>query len=74
MNERILIVDDEASIHEVARAYLERDGFIVYNAYDGREGLEIALTRRPALPKLKQSCACEFRRRCVRTTPRPSLD
>jgi DNA-binding response OmpR family regulator len=49
MNERILIVDDEASIHEVARAYLERDGFIVYNAYDGREGLEIALTRRPAL-------------------------
>ena len=49
MNERILIVDDEASIHEVARAYLERDGFIVYNAYDGREGLEIALTKRPAL-------------------------
>ena len=49
MNERILIVDDEASIHEVARAYLERDGFIVYSAYDGREGLEIALTKRPAL-------------------------
>jgi DNA-binding response OmpR family regulator len=49
MNERILIVDDEPSIHEVARAYLERDGFIVYSAYDGREGLEIALTKRPAL-------------------------
>jgi DNA-binding NtrC family response regulator len=49
MNERILIVDDEASIHEVARAYLERDGFIVYSAYDGREGLEIALTKRPTL-------------------------
>jgi DNA-binding response OmpR family regulator len=49
VNERILIVDDEASIHEVARAYLERDGFIVYSAHDGREGLELALTKRPAL-------------------------
>lgn len=49
MNERILIVDDEASIHEVARAYLERDGFIVYSAHDGREGLDLALTKRPAL-------------------------
>jgi DNA-binding response OmpR family regulator len=49
MNERILIVDDEPSIHEVARAYLERDGFIVYSALDGREGLDLALTKRPAL-------------------------
>lgn len=49
MNERILIVDDEASIHEVVRAYLERDGFIVYSAHDGREGLELALTKRVAL-------------------------
>jgi DNA-binding response OmpR family regulator len=49
VNERILIVDDEPSIHEVARAYLERDGFIVYSARDGREGLELALTKRPAL-------------------------
>ncbi|MFI4977868.1 MAG: hypothetical protein ACHQC8_04215 [Solirubrobacterales bacterium] len=49
MNERILIVDDEPSIHEVARAYLERDGFIVYSASDGREGLELALTKRPTL-------------------------
>ena len=49
MNERILIVDDEPSIHEVARAYLERDGFIVYSARDGREGLDLALTKRPAL-------------------------
>jgi DNA-binding response OmpR family regulator len=49
VNERILIVDDEPSIHEVARAYLERDGFIVYSASDGREGLDLALTKRPAL-------------------------
>ncbi len=30
MNERILIIDDEPWVHEVLRAYLERDGFIVY--------------------------------------------
>lgn len=49
MNERILIIDDEPSIHEVVRAYLERDGFIVYGATDGREGLELALSKRPQL-------------------------
>ena len=49
MNERILIVDDEPSIHEVARAYLEHEGFIVYHARDGREGLDLALSKRPAL-------------------------
>ena len=49
MNERILIVDDEPSIHEVVRAYLERDGFIVYSASDGREGLELAMSKRPQL-------------------------
>jgi DNA-binding response OmpR family regulator len=49
MNERILIIDDEPSIHEVVRAYLERDGFIVYSAHDGRQGLDVALTKRPQL-------------------------
>lgn len=49
MNERVLIIDDEPSIHEVVRAYLERDGFIVYGATDGREGLELALSKRPQL-------------------------
>ena len=43
VNERILIIDDEPSIHEVVRAYLEREGFIVYSASDGREGLDLAL-------------------------------
>ena len=49
MNERILIIDDEPWVHEVVRAYLERDGFIVYGASDGREGLDVALTKRPDL-------------------------
>lgn len=49
MNERILIVDDEPWVHEVVRAYLEREGFIVYGASDGRHGLDLAMTKRPDL-------------------------
>jgi DNA-binding response OmpR family regulator len=49
MNERILIIDDERSVHEVVRAYLEREGFVVYGATNGREGLELALSKRPQL-------------------------
>ena len=49
MNERILIIDDESSVHDVVRAYLERDGFIVYGASDGVTGLELATTKRPDL-------------------------
>ena len=49
MNERILIIDDEPWVHEVVRAYLERDGFMVYGASDGRNGLDLALTKRPDL-------------------------
>jgi DNA-binding response OmpR family regulator len=48
MNERILIID-EPWAHEVVRAYLERDGFIVYGASDGHEGLDLAMTKRPDL-------------------------
>ena len=46
MNERVLVVDDEASVQEVVRAYLERDGFIVDSAMDGRTALE-SIERKP---------------------------
>jgi DNA-binding response OmpR family regulator len=49
VNERILIIDDEPWVHEIVRAYLERDGFMVYGASDGRKGLDLALTKRPDL-------------------------
>jgi DNA-binding response OmpR family regulator len=49
VNERVLVVDDEPSVHEVVRAYLEREGFVVLSASDGREGLRMAEDRRPAL-------------------------
>ena len=46
MNERVLVVDDEPSVQEVARAYLERDGFIVDGATTGPEALA-AIERKP---------------------------
>src|SRR3954467_6655497 len=49
VNERILIIDDDAVVQQVARASLERDGYIVHCAGDGAEGLELSTARSPAL-------------------------
>jgi DNA-binding response OmpR family regulator len=49
VNERIVIIDDEPWVHEVVRGYLEREGYIVYSAMTGREGLELAQSKQPAL-------------------------
>jgi DNA-binding response OmpR family regulator len=46
MNERVLVVDDESSVQEVARAYLEREGFIVDGAVDGTSALH-QIERKP---------------------------
>jgi DNA-binding response OmpR family regulator len=39
-NQKILVVDDEETIREVVRRYLEREGFIVREAADGYEALD----------------------------------
>jgi DNA-binding response OmpR family regulator len=45
----ILVVDDEKQIVEVLSAYLEREGYRVITAYDGRSALDIALRKKPDL-------------------------
>ncbi|MBI3160349.1 MAG: response regulator transcription factor [Chloroflexi bacterium] len=45
----ILVVDDEVTIREVVRRYLERDGFRVREAEDGYEALERITERAPDL-------------------------
>ncbi|GAJ00138.1 unnamed protein product [marine sediment metagenome] len=40
MIKRVLVVDDEKKIVDIVKAYLERDGFSVVTAYDGRSALE----------------------------------
>ena len=47
--EKILVVDDEIKIVKVVRAYLEKDGYQVLEAYDGRQALDSARKERPDL-------------------------
>ncbi len=46
---RVLVVDDEPMVCEVVTAYLERDGFKVTTAADGKDALEKMETLRPDL-------------------------
>jgi DNA-binding response OmpR family regulator len=46
---RIVVIDDEPSVREVVKAYLEKGGFHVFVADNGSEGLALAERRVPAL-------------------------
>ncbi len=46
---KIVVIDDEDSVREVVRAYLEKDGFTVFTAADGRAGLALAERHQPDL-------------------------
>jgi len=48
-NELILLVDDEANIVDLARLYLEREGFKILAAADGLDALEKVANEKPAL-------------------------
>jgi DNA-binding response OmpR family regulator len=48
-NRPILVVDDDRKIVALVRAYLEREGYTVITAYDGREALRQARAEDPAL-------------------------
>lgn len=45
----ILVVEDDPTVRDVVRRYLERDGHTVLQAEDGLIGLEMARTERPDL-------------------------
>jgi DNA-binding response OmpR family regulator len=48
-NKRVLVVDDEPSVQEVVRAYLEKDGYHVFVAGTGGDGLALAERIKPGL-------------------------
>lgn len=48
-NDLLLLVDDEPSILQLARMYLEREGFRVDSAKDGESALDKVARERPAL-------------------------
>jgi two-component system OmpR family response regulator len=46
---KILVVDDERKIVDIIKAYLEKDGYQVITAYDGKNALEATRTQSPDL-------------------------
>lgn len=48
-NKKIVVIDDEPSVQEVVRGYLEKDGYHVFVAGNGRDGLALAERTKPGL-------------------------
>ena len=48
-NKKIVVVDDDPSVQEVVRAYLEKDGYLVYVAATAAQGLATAERVKPGL-------------------------
>ncbi|MBC8052637.1 MAG: response regulator transcription factor [Sphingobacteriaceae bacterium] len=49
IKQKILIVDDEPDIRELLQYYLKKEGYIVYTAENGEEGIAEAIKCRPNL-------------------------
>jgi len=47
--ERVLVVDDDGTVADVVRRYLERDGYVVQLAADGETALRLAAEQEPDL-------------------------
>ena len=48
-NRQILVIEDDLKTVELIRLYLERNGYAVLIAYNGRDGLDLARQKRPDL-------------------------
>jgi DNA-binding response OmpR family regulator len=46
---KILIIEDEQKIRQIIQAYLQKEGYEVFTAADGNQGLTLFLERRPDL-------------------------
>ncbi|NLW47500.1 MAG: response regulator transcription factor [Firmicutes bacterium] len=46
---KILVIEDELKILQIIEAYLKKEGFHVYTAIDGRQGLDLAKNLNPDL-------------------------
>lgn len=65
MSKKILIVDDEKNIVDILKFNLKKEGFETLEAYDGEEGLDMAVSHNPdlilldiMLPKLDGFTVC----------------
>ncbi len=67
MSKVILIVDDEEQVRRVVRRQLETSGYTIIEAANGRQGVELAKTRKPDLilmdilmPNMDGNVACHI--------------
>lgn len=74
MSKKILIVDDEKNIVEILKYNLKKEGFTTFEAYDGEQGLNMALTQKPdlilldiMLPKMDGFTVCRKIRETLST-------
>lgn len=74
MSKKILIVDDEKNIVDILKFNLKREGFETIEAYDGEQGLELALNQKPdlilldiMLPKMDGFTVCRKVRQTLST-------
>ena len=49
MTKKILVVDDEKKLVDIVKAYLEKEGFIVITAYDGKTAVDQTNKQNPDL-------------------------
>jgi DNA-binding response OmpR family regulator len=47
MMARILLIDDDISLHNLLGKFLEQQGYTVLHAYEGREGIRVVFDERP---------------------------
>ena len=73
-NKKILIIDDEKPIVEVLKINLEKEGYETIEAYDGEEGINLALNNSPdlilldvMLPKVDGFTVCKKLRQTINT-------
>ncbi len=74
MSKKILIVDDEKNIVDILKFNLKKEGFETIEAYDGEQGLEMALNQKPdlilldiMLPKMDGFTVCRKIRQTLST-------
>ena len=66
MSKSILIIDDEKPIVDILKFNLRKDGYSTFEAYDGEEGLNMAINNKPdlilldvMLPKMDGFSVCK---------------
>ena len=76
MSKRVLIVEDEKNIVDILTFNLSREGYETLEAYDGADGLQLALEQNPdlilldlMLPKMNGFDVCRNLRKENRSTP-----